>query len=75
MRFLNTPVLLVHGTDYPMVTVELGRQVIGIMKRAGMEVEWLEYVGAEGDGHWIKAPEGFDAILKFLQSGKYRVKG
>ncbi|GAA86552.1 phospholipase/carboxylesterase family protein [Aspergillus luchuensis IFO 4308] len=60
---------------YPMVTVELGRQVIGIMKRAGMEVEWLEYVGAEGDGHWIKAPEGFDAILKFLQSGKYRVKG
>ncbi|RAK89307.1 lysophospholipase/carboxylesterase family protein [Aspergillus costaricaensis CBS 115574] len=75
MRFLNTPVLLGHGTDDPMVSVELGWQVVGIMKRAGMEVEWLEYVGAEGDGHWIKAPEGFDAILRFLESGNERVKG
>ena len=75
MRFLNTPVLLGHGTDDPMVSVELGRQVVGIMKRAGTEVEWLEYVGAEGDGHWIKAPEGFNAILRFLQSGNERLKG
>ncbi|GKZ25941.1 hypothetical protein AbraIFM66951_002449 [Aspergillus brasiliensis] len=69
VRILNTPVLLGHGTDDPMVSVELGRQVAGIMKRAGIKVEWIEYVGAEGDGHWIKEPEGFDAILKFLKSG------
>ncbi|GKZ86319.1 hypothetical protein AnigIFM56816_001371 [Aspergillus niger] len=75
MRVLHTPVLLGHGTDDPMVSVQLGRQVVGIMKRAGMEVEWMEYVGAEGDGHWIKAPEGFDAILRFLQSGSGGVNG
>ncbi|GKZ39002.1 hypothetical protein AbraIFM66950_011660 [Aspergillus brasiliensis] len=69
VRILDTPVLLGHGTDDPMVSVELGRQVAGIMKRAGLEVEWIEYVGAEGDGHWIKEPEGFDAILKFFESG------
>ena len=65
-RVLETPVLLGHGVDDPMVPVELGRQVVGILKRAGMEVEWVEYVGAEGDGHWIKEPEGFDALLRFL---------
>ncbi|RAK99617.1 uncharacterized protein BO80DRAFT_119986 [Aspergillus ibericus CBS 121593] len=69
MRVLGTPVLLGHGVDDPMVPVELGRQVLGIVKRAGVQVEWVEYVGAEGDGHWIKEPEGFDAILKFLASG------
>ncbi|PWY77286.1 alpha/beta-hydrolase, partial [Aspergillus sclerotioniger CBS 115572] len=68
-RVLDSPVLLGHGVDDPMVSVELGRQVVGILKRSGIKVQWVEYVGAEGDGHWIKEPEGFDAILRFLESG------
>jgi len=31
-------------------------------------VEWHEYTGAENEGHWIKEPEGFDEIVKFLRS-------
>ncbi|PYI03257.1 lysophospholipase/carboxylesterase family protein [Aspergillus sclerotiicarbonarius CBS 121057] len=69
MRVLDTPVLVGHGVDDPVVSVELGRQAVGIMKREGIQVEWMEYVGAEGDGHWIKEPEGFDAVLRFLQLG------
>jgi lysophospholipase-2 len=32
-----------------------------------VRVEWHEFTGAEGEGHWIKEPEGFDQILQFLQ--------
>jgi hypothetical protein len=27
----------------------------------------MEYTGAENDGHWIKEPEGFNAIVSFLK--------
>jgi hypothetical protein len=33
-----------------------------------VHVEWNEFTGAEGDGHWVKEPEGFDQILQFLGS-------
>lgn len=61
------PVLLVHGTDDPFVSVDLGRQAAGILEQSGMSVEWQEYSGADNDGHWIKEPEGFDDIVRFLQ--------
>ncbi|KAL5332704.1 alpha/beta-hydrolase [Aspergillus crustosus] len=53
-----TPVLLGHGTDDNWVITRLTGNV-----------EWKEYAGAEGDGHWIKEPEGFDAIFEFLEGG------
>lgn len=60
-------VLMVHGTDDPFVSVDLGRQAAGILEQSGMSVEWHEYSRADNDGHWIKEPEGFDDIVRFLQ--------
>ena len=64
---LSTPVFLSHGSDDPWVSVELGRQACQILRRFMLRVDWQEFTGAEGDGHWLKEPEGFDHILKFLE--------
>ncbi|BCR86681.1 alpha/beta hydrolase [Aspergillus chevalieri] len=64
----SIPVCLLHGIDDAFVSVELGRQAAGRLQRMGMPVEWHEYTGAENEGHWIKEPEGFDEIVKFLCS-------
>jgi lysophospholipase-2 len=66
---LSTPVFLSHGTDDAWVSVELGRQASRILQQIMVHVEWNEFTGAEGDGHWIKEPEGFDQILRFLEDG------
>ncbi|KAJ5193692.1 hypothetical protein N7491_001023 [Penicillium cf. griseofulvum] len=63
---LSTPVFLSHGSDDPWVSVELGRQACRVLRRIMKRVDWQEFTGAEGDGHWVKEPEGFDQILKFL---------
>lgn len=65
---LSMPVFLSHGTDDIWVDVALGRQAHQILTQMGMQVEWREYLGAEGEGHWIKEPEGFDDIVLFLES-------
>ncbi|KAJ6123687.1 hypothetical protein N7471_011004 [Penicillium samsonianum] len=64
---LSTPVFLSHGSDDPWVSVDLGRQACQVLRRIMVHVDWQEFTGAEGDGHWVKEPEGFDHILKFLQ--------
>ncbi|CAL5867643.1 uncharacterized protein PFLUO_LOCUS1862 [Penicillium psychrofluorescens] len=64
---MSTPVFLSHGTDDDWVSVELGRQASRVLRKALLHVEWNEFTGAEGDGHWIKEPEGFDQILQFLE--------
>ncbi|RAO72360.1 uncharacterized protein BHQ10_008372 [Talaromyces amestolkiae] len=64
---ISTPIFLSHGTDDIWVPVELGRQAAGIFKNLANHVEWSEFTGAEEDGHWIKEPEGFDQIIKFIQ--------
>lgn len=65
----STPVLLGHGTDDAWVPVELGQQSFRILREVMQQVEWMEFTGAEGEGHWIKQPEGFDHILEFLGAG------
>ncbi|KAL2869746.1 uncharacterized protein BJX67DRAFT_370581 [Aspergillus lucknowensis] len=65
---LTTPVLLGHGTDDAWVPVELGQQALRVVQEVMGGVEWKEYTGAAGEGHWIKEPEGFDHILEFLES-------
>ncbi|KAF3481154.1 choline kinase [Arthroderma uncinatum] len=64
---LSTPVLLLHGVDDVWVDVELGRQAHRSLAKLGMKVEWNEHSGADNDGHWVKEPEGFDAIVDFLK--------
>jgi predicted esterase len=65
---LSTPVLLLHGTDDAWIDVGLGRQAYRTLTNAGMHVDWKEYSGAENEGHWIREPEGFDAIVTFLEA-------
>ncbi|KAJ5963387.1 uncharacterized protein N7479_003263 [Penicillium vulpinum] len=65
---LSTPVFLSHGSDDPWVPVELGRQACQVLRRIVVRVDWQEFTGAEGDGHWVKEPEGFDQILQFLKN-------
>lgn len=64
----STPVFLSHGTDDAFVSVDLGREATRILQRTGISVEWHEFTGTENDGHWVKEPEGFDQIVRFLES-------
>lgn len=64
----SLPVCLLHGTDDAFVSVELGRQAAAVLQNMDVPVEWNEHTGAENEGHWIKEPEGFDEIVRFLQS-------
>jgi predicted esterase len=63
---LSTSVFLNHGADDAWVFVVFGRQASRILRRIMVRVEWHEFTGAEGDGHWIKETDGFDQILQFL---------
>jgi predicted esterase len=65
---LSTPVFLGHGADDGVVAVELGQEARHVLDRTGFNVEWREYSGAEEQGHWLKAPEEVDDILKFLRA-------
>ncbi|PLB40604.1 alpha/beta hydrolase [Aspergillus candidus] len=69
---LSTPVFLSHGTDDAWVPVEQGRQAAQILQQITIQVEWNEFSGAEGDGHWIKEPEGFDQVLQFVEKQRDR---
>ena len=64
---MSSPVFLSHGTDDAWVSVELGRQAARVLEQIKMSVEWHEFTGAEGDGHWIQEPQGFDQILHFIE--------
>lgn len=64
---LSIPVFLSHGADDAWVPVQLGRQAARILRQISVHVEAQEWEGAEGDGHWIKEPEGFDQIVEFMQ--------
>lgn len=67
LSVLNTPVFLSHGVDDPWVSVNLGRQAAKVLQGMEIQTEWNEFTGAEGDGHWVKEPEGFDQILRFIE--------
>ncbi|KAB8273437.1 Alpha/Beta hydrolase protein [Aspergillus minisclerotigenes] len=67
ISILSTPVFLSHGSDDVWVSVDLGRQAARLLQQIQIPVQWHEFIGAEGDGHWVKEPEGFDQILHFLE--------
>jgi predicted esterase len=62
------PVFLAHGTDDAYVDIELGRQAASVLSKAGLKVQWKDYSGADQEGHWLKEPEEFDDIARFLES-------
>lgn len=60
----NTPVLLEHCADDPLVLVQSGRGLRDTLRGFGMEVEWKEYPKG---GHWFNSPRGMDDAVEFLR--------
>jgi len=63
----GTLVLLGHGEDDQWISVRLGETARDILLRLGFQVLWKTYRGVEGDGHWLKKPEQYDDIVRFLE--------
>lgn len=59
----NTPVLLEHCVDDPLVLVENGRRMRETLRGFGAQVEWREYPRG---GHWFQSPDGMDDAVAFL---------
>jgi pimeloyl-ACP methyl ester carboxylesterase len=58
----NTPVLLEHCVDDPLVLVEQVRRLRETLRGFRARVEWREY--ATG-GHWFHLPDGIDDVVSF----------
>ncbi|KAK3332697.1 Alpha/Beta hydrolase protein [Cercophora scortea] len=59
----NTPILLEHCVDDPLVLVQNGRLLRDTLRAFGARVEWKEYPSG---GHWFHSPEGMDDVVVFL---------
>ncbi|OTA66650.1 Phospholipase/carboxylesterase [Hypoxylon sp. EC38] len=59
----NTPVLLEHCADDPLVLVQNGRGLRETLRGFGAQVEWKEYPNG---GHWFNSPTGMDDVVDFL---------
>ncbi|KAI1442033.1 alpha/beta-hydrolase [Annulohypoxylon stygium] len=59
----NTPVLLEHCADDPLVLVQYGRSIRDTLRGYGAQVEWKEYPDG---GHWLHSPTGMDDVVDFL---------
>ncbi|KAI0099540.1 alpha/beta-hydrolase [Daldinia grandis] len=59
----NTPVLLEHCADDPLVLVQNGRGLRDTLLGFGAQVEWKEYPNG---GHWFHSPTGMDDVVEFL---------
>lgn len=60
----DTPVLLEHCVDDPLVKIDRGRALRDTLVGFGARVEWREYGSG---GHWFKDPEGMDDVVAFLR--------
>ncbi|KAM3515480.1 hypothetical protein MY11210_000853 [Beauveria gryllotalpidicola] len=59
----NTPMLLEHCVDDPLVLVQNGRGLRDVLTGFGAKVAWKEYPSG---GHWFNAPAGMDDAIAFL---------
>ena len=59
----NTPILLEHCVDDPLVLVAAGRGLRDSLRGFGARVEWVEYPDG---GHWFNSPAGMNDVIKFL---------
>ncbi|GJN85734.1 hypothetical protein PLIIFM63780_009305 [Purpureocillium lilacinum] len=59
----NTPILLEHCEDDPLVLVEYGRTLRESLRGFGANVVWREY---QNGGHWFNSPQGMNDVVAFL---------
>jgi predicted esterase len=59
----NTPILLEHCADDPLVLIQGGRALRDSLRGFGAQVEWKEYPKG---GHWFNSPNGADDVVVFL---------
>lgn len=59
----NTPILLSHCVDDPLVLVQSGRNLRDTLTGFGAQVTWKEYPDG---GHWFNSPAGIDDAVEFL---------
>ena len=59
----NTPMLLEHCIDDPLVLVQNGRGLRDILRGCGAQVAWKEYSSGM---HWFNSPTGMDDVVGFL---------
>ncbi|KAI1467856.1 alpha/beta-hydrolase [Daldinia caldariorum] len=59
----NTPVLLEHCVDDPLVLIQRGRALRDTLVGFGAQIEWKEYPNG---GHWFNSPTGIDDAVGFL---------
>ena len=61
----QTPILLEHCIDDPLVLVRNGRALAETLRSFGAHVEWEEYASG---GHWFNSPAGVDDAVKFIKA-------
>lgn len=59
----NTPMLLEHCVDDPLVLIRQGQDLRDSLRNLGAEVTWKQYPNG---GHWFNAPAGIDDVVEFL---------
>ncbi|POR36759.1 Acyl-protein thioesterase 1 [Tolypocladium paradoxum] len=59
----NTPILLEHCVDDPLVLLANGQALRETLKGFGAQVAWKEYPDG---GHWFNSPTGMDDVVAFL---------
>ncbi|KAI9152043.1 Oleate hydroxylase FAH12 [Paramyrothecium foliicola] len=59
----NTPMLLEHCIDDPLVLLQNGQNQRDTLRGFGATVEWKEYPNG---GHWFNSPRGMDDAIDFL---------
>ncbi|KAG6010518.1 hypothetical protein E4U21_005869 [Claviceps maximensis] len=59
----NTPVMLQHCVNDPLVPVAWGRTQRDVLRGFGADVTWCEYPNG---GHWMNSPRGTDDVVDFL---------
>ncbi|TDZ13397.1 Acyl-protein thioesterase 1 [Colletotrichum spinosum] len=59
----NTPMLLEHCVDDPLVLLKNGLVLRDTLRGFGSQVEWKEYPDG---GHWFNSPRGMDDVIEFL---------
>lgn len=59
----NTPILLEHCVDDPLVLLEKGQHLRDSLGELGAHVTWKQYPSG---GHWFNTPAGIDDVVEFL---------